>query len=372
LAIFFPLITAAVMSPLHVTRLRRDALRLAVLALSLTIGMAFACAAADSTTPHVDVATSPPAARTPAGLWLASTNAPAMLQLAPAQLAAGGHVSPAAVFRASTVRLHSLVGIAFDPTGRMWVASQGDSVLLAFSPLQLDARGPRAIESVIRATGRSLSAPVGIAFDARHRLWVANFGNGTLARFDSAQLAASGAPAPSAVIRGLARPAALAFDEAGSLWVSDLHAATIVSYDADQLETSGSPAPRVKLTGVRESLSAPSGLAFDSDGDLWVANVGNGTVVEFEAAQLAKSGTIAPHVTLSEERTGLIGTPSGLAFDDDGSLWVAGLDGNVTAFTREQLLASGPTAPSVSMTLDGHGLLWGAAFWPRPSGLPLN
>ena len=363
------------MSILNRARLRRDVFRSALLALALTIGVVFACAASDAsgvTQPRVDLTAPVPPTRTPAGLWLASTNAPAVLQLTPSQLVRSGRVRPAAVVRASSVRLHSLVGMAFDAAGRMWIASQGDSVLLAFSPTQLDATGPRAIESVIHSTARSLSAPVGIAFDARHRLWVANFGNGTLVRFDPAQLTASGAPTPAAVIGGLDRPAALAFDDAGTLWVSDLHAATIVAYGADQLETSGSPAPRVRLTGAHHSLSAPSGIAFDSDGDLWVANVGNGTVVGFDAAQLSKSGTIAPRVTLSEERSGMIGAPSGLAFDDDGALWVAGLDGNVTGFKREQLVASGPSAPNVSVTLDGHGLLWGAAFWPRPAGLPLN
>jgi sugar lactone lactonase YvrE len=371
LAIYHSPFSVVIMSNLHVTRLRRDALRLAFIALSLTLGLAFACAAADATRPRADAVAAAPA-HTPAGLWLASTDAPAMLQLTPSQLAAGGHVSPTAVVRATTVRLHSLVGMAFDRAGRMWVASQGDSLLLAFPPLQRDTRGPRAVESVIRSTDRSLSAPVGIAFDARHRLWVANFGNGTLARFDPEQIATSGAPAPATVIGGLNRPAALAFDRAGALWVSDLHAATIVAYGPDQLERSGSPSPRVKLTGARHSLSAPSALAFDSDGDLWVANVGNGTVVEVDAAQLAKSGAITPRTTLSEERSGLIDSPAGLAFDDDGSLWVAGLDGNVTSFTREQLVASAPTAPSMSVTVDGHGLLWGAAFWPRPAGLPLN
>ena len=74
-----PPITVVVMSILHVTRLRRDALRFVFITLSLTIGMAFACAAADATSPTVGVATTPPA-RTPAGLWLASTDAPAMLQ----------------------------------------------------------------------------------------------------------------------------------------------------------------------------------------------------------------------------------------------------------------------------------------------------
>ena len=347
-----------------------EARRAARLGLGLTLGLALVCAADGSTEPRLEPELAAP--RTPAGLWLASTNAPAVLQLAPSRLPSEGRIVPAAVVTAAGVPLHSLVGMAFDSTGRMWIANQGDSTLLAFSPAELEAPSTRRIDAVITATERSLSAPVGIAFDARQRLWVANFGNGTLTRFDLEQLASSGAPIPATTIAGLDRPTALAFDAAGSLWVADMRAETIVAYSSDQLETSGAPTPRIMIRSARHSLSTPAALAFDEEGTLWVANLGSNTVVGFGASQLARSGSPTPRVTLAPEQQGLIGSPAGLAFDGEGSLWVAGLQGIVSRFTREQLVASSASGPSLSVTVDGHGLLWGTAFWPRPRGVPLN
>ena len=347
-----------------------DARRAARLGLGLTLGLALVCAADGSTTRRQESLA--PVPRTPAGLWLASTSAPAVFQLAPAQLPSEGHVVPTAVVTATGTPLHSLVGMAFDSTGRMWIADQGDSTLLAFSPAKLDAPGARTVDAVISATDRSLSAPVGIAFDARQRLWVANFGSGTLTAFELAQLVSSGAPTPATTIAGLDRPTALAFDAAGALWVADMRAETIVAYGADPLETSGAPTPRIAIRSARHSLSTPAALAFDADGTLWVANLGSNTVVGFDASQLTRSGSPTPRVTLAPDQQGLIGSPAGLAFDDDGSLWVAGLQGIVSRFTREQLAVSSTSDPSVSVTVDRHGLLWGTAFWPKPHGLPLN
>lgn len=347
-----------------------EARRAARLGLGLTLGLALVCAADGTTEPRHEVVSPPP--RTPAGLWLASTSAPAVLHLAPSQLPSEGHVVPAAVVTAAGVPLHSLVGMAFDPTGRMWIANQGDSTLLAFSPAELEAPSTRKVDAVITATARSLSAPVGIAFDARQRLWAANFGSGTLTAFDLAQLATSGAPTPETTIGGLDRPTALAFDAEGSLWVADMKAETIVAYGADQLETSGTPTPRITIRNASHSLSTPTALAFDADGTLWVANLESSTVVGFDASQLTASGSPVPRVTLAPDQPGLIGSPAGLAFDEQGSLWVAGLQGIVSRFTREQLAVSSTAGPSVSVTVDGHDLLWGTAFWPRPHDLPLN
>ena len=339
------------------------------LALSLGLVRARTLGRVASPTGSSAIATSP----TPPGLWLSSTGARAVLQLSPSQLATDGTVIPAAVRGVAGVEIHSLVGLAFDEAGRMWVASQGDSVLLAFSPASLAAKGTRVPATVLSATNRSLSAPVGLAFDRRHRLWTANFGNGTLVRFDSAQLASSGAPAPSAIIGGLHRPSALAFDAAGTLWVADMCIGIIAAYGADQLERSGTPIPRVVIRRTKHSLAIPTGLAFDAEGNLWVANLGNGTVVRYDRTQLASTGAPAPRVTLAMQQPGApIDAPAGLALDGDGSLWVAELSGLVSKFTREQLVASGAPVPAVQVAVGGEGLLWGAAFWPRVQGVPLN
>jgi sugar lactone lactonase YvrE len=278
--------------------------RVATVAMSLGLLSAHEWGGPAKRAPRVEVPRPP---QTPAGLWISSTSSRAMLHLAPAQLIEGGYVSPASVVRPSGMPLHSLVGAAFDTAGRLWVTNQSDSLLFGLSPVGLGASASPAVASIVTATARSLSAPVGLAFDARHRLWVANFGNGTLVRFDPAQLAASGAPAPTAVIAGLHRPTALAFDASGSLWVSDMQAQTIVAYGADQLEASGTPAPRVSIAVSGDTLAAPTGLAFDALGNLWVVNVGNGTVVGFGATQLAASGVRVPQVTLETQHAGSAG-----------------------------------------------------------------
>jgi sugar lactone lactonase YvrE len=320
--------------------------------------------------------TSAPApAQTPAGLWLSSTGARAVVRLSPRQLATDGVVLPASMRSAAGLETHSLVGIAFDDSGRLWVANQADSLLLAFPPAGAASKERGVPATVLSASNRSLSAPVGLAFDRRHRLWTANFGNGTLVRFDPAQLSSSGAPVPSAIIGGLHRPSALAFDAAGTLWVSDMCVGSISAYDADQLEHSGSPVPRVVIRRTHGSLAIPTGLAFDADGNLWVANMGNGTVVGYGATQLASSGAPVPRVTLTMQQPGNVNnSPTGLALDGDGSLWVAELGGVVSKFTREQLAASGAPVPAVEVTVEGggEGLLWGAAFWPKAPQVPLN
>src|SRR6187399_412280 len=145
----------------------------------------------------------PPPAQTPAGLWLSSTGARAVVRLSPGQLATDGVVLPASMRIPAGLETHSLVGIAFDDAGRLWVANQADSLLLAFPPANPASNETGVPTTVLSASNRSLSAPVGLAFDRRHRLWAANFGNGTLVRFDSAQLSSSGAPVPSAIIGGL-------------------------------------------------------------------------------------------------------------------------------------------------------------------------
>ncbi len=70
-------------------------------------------------------------------------------------------------------------------------------------------------------------------------------------------------------------------------------------------------------------LFGPNGLAFDGNGNLYVANEGNNTLSE-----VSPSGTVTTFVAAS---AGLSG-PTGLAFDSNGNLYVANGGSN----TRER------------------------------------
>jgi streptogramin lyase len=129
--------------------------------------------------------------------------------------------------------------------------------------------------------------------------------------------------------------------------------------------------PQIVLNTLGTTLVSPAGLAFDADGNLWVSNAGNQTLVSFTPAQLAVSGRPVPNVTISSNN-GSLDVPTGLAFDSGGSLWVINSTGVLEKFPKASLVASGATAPSVRLAVTGFMQFWNVAFWPKVAGLPLN
>jgi sugar lactone lactonase YvrE len=301
------------------------------------------------------------------GLWTASGSPSTLLRLDSQQLSGVGARAPVTEITTSSARLFALLGVAFDPAGDLWIASEDDSLLLSFPAGALTGSGDRTPAKVISPVDRSLVGPAALAFDAQGRLWVANRRNGTLVRYDAPQLAAGGRVAPAVVLRVPGSPSALAFDAAGSLWISDNRFAWIIKYPAGQLEASGTPVAIFALTRQASSLVSPGGLAFDAEGNLWVANTGAGNLLGFSPDQLADVGPTAPRIEITSTG-GSLSIPVGLAFDGGGNLWVLGGAGGLTKYAQSSLGRSGPVAPSAQLEIAGHTLFWSLAFWPRPVG----
>ena len=159
--------------------------------------------------------------QTPPGLWLSSTGARAVLRLS-LRSSRRRHGDPRVRARRRRRGDPLARRPRFDDAGRMWVANQGDSVLLAFSPRQprLGQRarpGDRALgdQPLAERARRSRLRPAS-------SLWAANFGNGTLVRFDPAQLSSSGAPVPSRSSADCTVRRPSPSTAAGTLWVADI------------------------------------------------------------------------------------------------------------------------------------------------------
>jgi fibronectin type 3 domain-containing protein len=86
-----------------------------------------------------------------------------------------------------------LIGVAFDSSNDLWVASNGNSEILEFTAAELAGASPKDIVSLID----SPSSPVALAFDTDSSLWVTGlYGDGILLNFDSSQFGLQGAANP--------------------------------------------------------------------------------------------------------------------------------------------------------------------------------
>ena len=249
------------------------------------------------------------------GLWIANYNSQQIVQFSASQLA--GTTSAAAAVAITTGSVDNF-GVAFDGSGDLWVSTYGQYMFQEYVPDQLTISNAHVPNLGLYIDGRV----AGLTFDAIGDLWVANNDSSTLWAYGSNNLAYSCPICDpdlviSSALHSMSGPTGIAFDSHGNLWVANGTGNTLVEYTAAQTDTGGALTPAITLTASGNSIHGPMMIAFDASGNLWVANgnqVNYSSVVEFSAAQLAASGSPAPKVTLTSN-AGTLNQPTGLAFD---------------------------------------------------------
>jgi hypothetical protein len=258
------------------------------------------------------------------------TVAPALDEFTPAQLAA--HASTPNPTPYKTITYPGIKfpqqGI-FDANGDFWVADNGANEVVEFTPAQLAAGGNVTPNLTLTSTV-PFNGPLGIAFSPiTGNLWVANNGGTSIEGFAAASLAGlNGAQtiAPHDVLNDnghgtIQAPWALVFDKSGDLFSSNANAPfTIVEFAAGNLGGGEGAMPTPNLTisptnvGTSTTLAAPNGLAFDPLGDLSAASSATpfGTPI-YSAAQVKAGGALAPSVFLVGGSTTL-NAPAGNVF----------------------------------------------------------
>jgi DNA-binding beta-propeller fold protein YncE len=214
-----------------------------------------------------------------------------------------------------------------------------------------------------------LDCPWGAQFDAAGNLWIINRLIPNLVSYSPAQLAVGGALTPNTTITSTSfdSPRDIAFDASANLWIVENQKQTILGYKASTLATalghSGQVNPDIIISSA--SFGDPRAIAFDGSGDLWLTDA-TGKLLEFAAADLGMSGTPTPKVTITATLVvtldGIalsLDFPEGVAFDPEGNLWVANLEsdnaGSLAEFTPAQLATSGSPSPAVFLDSDIFG-----------------
>lgn len=232
-------------------------------------------------------------------------------------LTAGGN-NRGGVASAST--LNSPVAVAVDPTtGKVFVADRENNRVLRYAASSALVNGAAA-EAVLGQANFTTTAgtvsrsrfsdPRSICCDGEGRLWVLD-GNRVL-RFDSASTLANGANADGVLGQadftatavnpgqnGLGDPAGIFVSVAGSLWVSSTDLNRVTRFASAAAKADGANADTVlgqidfvetAAATTRSGLSAPSGLAVDLAGNLYVADTGNNRVLVFKDADTGANG----------------------------------------------------------------------------------
>lgn len=187
--------------------------------------------------------------------------------------------------------LNDPFGIVLAPNGNFYVANQAD--LQAGTISQITPNG------VVTAFANIGFAPDGLAVDGSGNLYVVNFGSDTVSIIPTS---GSNVGIASRYAVGFDNPTGIAISPNGTMYVSESVG------DIYTVSTSGS------LTLFYNLGENPTGMAFDSQSNLYVSGLSNGTIYEFPAA----GGGPEPFATGFSD-------PEGLAFDSAGDLIIANL-----------------------------------------------
>ncbi len=267
----------------------------------------------------------------------------------------------------------------------LWVAN-GTNVL-EFTSAALTTSGSAAPAPTLILNSSAFAAPQGVLFDASGNLWVVDGGTTStggkakpaLYQFTSANLTALQSPAtgtPNVTINSSAFtfPQQAVFDSKGDLWVSDNGSNAVFEFMPSQLMASGiAVTPNITIKS-NPAFTGALGIAFDTAGDLWIANNGTTTIFEFNAAALptaSGSVTLTPNIMLSDDGKQSIQGPWALAFDSSGNLWSsnANAPNTVVQFSKISLTASGSPTPAITLS---STMVSGNASLNAPNGIAFD
>lgn len=269
--------------------------------------------------------------------------------------------------------------VAVAPDGNIWVVDDGAASLRRYSLANMVGNASPAADKTVGPVGNGSSIFDMAFFGTTAYVSQSDFGaTNQILKFTLSNLNAGTNTSSSLTNAGVSVPVALAFDPQGLLWVASFGNNTIA-----RMNTSSGAIDKSIATVTANVFKDLEGLAFDQYGSLWVGNNGVPSVVAYTSSQLSAAGVgtsadPAYQIDLSTANPHGGGAPTGfaggIAFDENGSLWI-NYEYSLSVLEYSLASAHAPPGPgdysttllpelSSATTDPGRG---GIAFWPVPS-----
>jgi sugar lactone lactonase YvrE len=251
---------------------------------------------------------------------------------------------------ATSAQLNYPYGVAIDTAGNVFIADIDTNRIRKVDPAgtitTVAGTGWRGFSGDGGpATSAQLSAPSGVAVDTAGTLFIADVGNNRVRTVDTAGtittvagtgggFSGDGGPATSAQ---LSVPSGVAVDLAGNLFIADTGNNRIRKVDpAGTITTvAGTGAAGFSGDGGRAKkaqLNAPSGVAVDLAGNLFIADTGNNRIRKVDPAgtitTVAGTGAAGFSGDGGRAKKAQLNAPSGVAVDTAGTLFIADVGNN--------------------------------------------
>jgi sugar lactone lactonase YvrE len=248
----------------------------------------------------------------------------------------------------SETKMNGPCSVYLDAADNLWVADQENSRVLKF--VNAPALGNGAAASTVLgqvnltafalgASATQMKRPSAVIVDATGTLWVAEYANFRVLRFDDAASLGNGAPANGVLgqidftsttvntnATQMAEPTALALDADGTLFISDFNNNRVIYHRNPSAKANGAAADGVigqadfnsadNITTAQILFQPNGGLAIDASGHLWVADTSHHRVLRFSSDRVADAPLVTGKVPRKTTRRSLV--LKGTAADPNG------------------------------------------------------